>query len=376
MRSFTVAFAMMLALATPGAAALAADAAPADPVLETAAGLGGIVMFVDSGAPGLVLALVRGEHSLVLGYGETTKGNGHTPDGSSLLRLNSITKVFATDVLDSMVADGTVRLTDPLQRWSGGVAVPTFEGRPITLLNLATHTAALPREMGDLPDGANPRAWPTHADRWAWLPGYHLPWAPGSIASYSNIGFDLLADALETAGGKPYPELLRARVTGPLGMADTTFAPDAAQCARLMTGSGLGGALPCGNTQATGGSGGLYSTADDMVRWLRHTMADPDGTLALSHAAYYPRQALLAAIGFDEAGPMQGIGLGWVTVAAEGIRPTLIAKSGGGAGFMSYVAFVPGRDVGLFVAVNRVDFAMFHTLTSEANALISNLVTR
>ena len=54
----------------------------------------------------------------------------------------------------------------------------------------------------------------------------------------------------------------------------------------------------------------------------------------------------------------------------------LVAKSGGGAGFMSYIAFAPGRDVGLFVAVSRVDFAMFFGMTGAANALIANLVTR
>ena len=33
------------------------------------------------------------------GTGETEKGNKHPPDGTSLLRLNSITKVFAAEVL-------------------------------------------------------------------------------------------------------------------------------------------------------------------------------------------------------------------------------------------------------------------------------------
>jgi hypothetical protein len=98
--------------------------------------------------------------------------------------------------------------------------------------------------------------------------------------------------------------------------------------------------------------------------------------LALSHAIYRQRQSLQAAIGFDEAGPMAGLGLGWMSVAASGIHPMLLAKSGGGVGFMSYIAFVPGRNAGLFVAVNRVDFAMFSGLTQAANALIANLITR
>jgi hypothetical protein len=43
---------------------------------------------------------------------------------------------------------------------------------------------------------------------------------------------------------------------------------------------------------------------------------------------------------------------------------------------MSYIAVAQCRDVGLFVAVNRVDFAMFFALTGAANGLIANLVTR
>lgn len=371
----STAIACILAIATC-VCSLAADAQSADPVLAEASDLAGTVMFIDSGAPGMVLVIVRGDRSVVLGYGETEKGNKHTPDGKSLLRLNSITKVFATDVLASLAADGKLRLTDPLQRYAGDVKVPTSGSHPITLLDLATHSAGLPREMEGAPPDVNSRAWPTHADRWKWLPGYKLLWAPGTIASYSNVGFDLLADAMETAGGQSYSELLRARVTAPLGMVDTSFAPTPEQCSRLMVGTGIGGPAACVDTQATDGSGGLYSTGNDMARWLRHTVEDPDGDLVLSHAVYRPRQSLPAAIGFDEAGPMSGLSLGWVIVASEGIRPMLVAKSGGGVGFMSYVAFAPGRDVGLFVAVNRVDFAMFFGMTAAANALIANLVTR
>jgi D-alanyl-D-alanine-carboxypeptidase/D-alanyl-D-alanine-endopeptidase len=347
-----------------------------DPVLAAATDLPGLIMFLDSGSPGLVLVVVRGDNTLVRGYGETEKGNKHTPDGTSLLRLNSITKVLATEVLVSLAADGKLALTDPLQRFAGDVKVPAFGARPITLLDLATHSAGLPREMGDVPEGMNPRAWPTHDDRWKWLPGYKLPWAPGTVAAYSNISFDLLADAMETAGGQPYPDLLRTRVTAPLGMTDTGFAPTSEQCGRLMIGSGLGGAGTCVDSHATDGSGGLYSTGNDMARWLRHNLDDSNGLLALSHAVYRPRQSIPSAIGFDEAAPMAGLGLGWVTTAAQGIEPMLVQKSGGGLGFMSYIVFAPGRDVGVFVAVNRLDLQMFFGLTAAANKLIATLVTR
>jgi D-alanyl-D-alanine-carboxypeptidase/D-alanyl-D-alanine-endopeptidase len=368
MRAILLAIALSLAAVTTAAAA-------DDPLLVDASDLAGTVAFAESGAPGMVLVVVRGDAALVHGYGETKIGNKHAPDGNSLLRVNSITKVFTTEVLVSLAADRKLALTDALQHFTDKT-VPLFNGHAITLLDLATHSAGLPREMPGAPDGYNPRTWPTQTDRWAWLPGFALPWAPATTASYSNIGFDLLADAIETAGGKSYPELLRTRVTSPLGMTDTGFMPTPEQCARLMIGSGLGGPLPCTDTHATDGSGGLYSTGNDMARWLRHNLADAGGVLALSHAIYRPRQSMPAAIGFDEAGPMAGLGLGWVMLAAQGAQPTLLSKSGGGAGFMSYMAFAPGRNVGVFIAVSRVDFPMFAILTDTANKLIASLATR
>jgi serine-type D-Ala-D-Ala carboxypeptidase/endopeptidase len=56
--------------------------------------------------------------------------------------------------------------------------------------------------------------------------------------------------------------------------------------------------------------------------------------------------------------------------------PLIMQKSGGGGGFMSYIAFVPGRDVGIFVGVNRVDSTMFLSLTMAANELLASLVPR
>jgi D-alanyl-D-alanine-carboxypeptidase/D-alanyl-D-alanine-endopeptidase len=348
----------------------------ADPLLSESVALTGPVLWLVSGAPGMVLVVVRGHDSVIEGYGETEKGNKVEPTAKSLFRLGSISKVFTTEVLASLVVDDTVHLTDPLQQYAGSVTVPTVSGAPpITLLDLATHTAGLPREMGFAPEKP-PFTWPTRDDRWAWLSHEKLGWAPGSVAAYSNIGFDFLADALATAAGQPYAALLSEWVTGPLSMKDTTLDPTPEECQRLMIGSGIGGPGPCVDTEATGGGGGLYSTGADMAIWLRHNLDTTNPVLLLSHAIYRPRQSLAAAIGFDDAGPMAGLGLGWVMLAAHGAQPMLLEKSGGGGGFMTYIAFAPGRDVGAFVVVNRVDFGMFAGLTKGINDLIANLVTR
>jgi D-alanyl-D-alanine-carboxypeptidase/D-alanyl-D-alanine-endopeptidase len=362
-------------LGAPGMAQAQSD------LLEEAVGLAGFAMFIESGAVGMVLAVVQGDDEVVVGYGETAEGNDQMPDGKTLLRLGSNSKAFAGGLLGALAASGEVSLTDPLQRFAPeGITVPHFDGRTITLLDLATHAAALPRELPlDPPPNAPPFAWPTAADRFAWLADYTLPWAPGSVAAYSNVGFDLLSAALATATGKAYPDLLRERITAPLGMPDTVLEPSEEQCARFMTGYGIPGAdaEPCVSTANIAGSGGIYSTADDMVRWLRHNLSRSDPAvwpaLALSHAPYLERGTLDAAIGFDEAGTMDGIALAWLVEQAADHRPMILQKSGGLAGFMTYVVFAPSHGVGVFVAVNKIDFGMFAGLTNGADELIASL---
>jgi serine-type D-Ala-D-Ala carboxypeptidase/endopeptidase len=166
-------------------------------------------MFMESGPTGMVLAVIKGDNDLVVGFGETANGSGKEPDGKTLLRLGSISKAMAGELLGGLAAAGRLSLTEPLQSYApAGVPVPEVGGRPITMLDLATHAAALPRELPS-PAGAAAFAWPTTAHRFDWLADQKLPWAPGRAVAYSNVGFDLLGAALAEATGRPYADLLR-----------------------------------------------------------------------------------------------------------------------------------------------------------------------
>ena len=209
--------AALLAVATAGVTAK--DAQAEDLVLKEATSMMGTVLALSSGAPGLVVAAVRGEESVVLGFGETRPGSKTEPNGRSVLRMGSIAKAMAGQVLASMAADGTVKITDPLAKYAPpGAKVPSFAGRQITLIDLATYTAGLPRELPDAPEpqpGQNPFTRFQTDAYWRWLSGATLPYAPGTGAMYSNLGFGLLGEALAKAGGKPYAALLKERVTDP-----------------------------------------------------------------------------------------------------------------------------------------------------------------
>ena len=165
-------------------------------------------IFYGSGATGMALVVIDGNQRVFRSFGETRPGNNVHPQLDSVIRIASITKLMTSEMLVKLLDQGTVKLNDPLSKYAPpGARVPTYQGTPITLVNLATHTSALPREQ---PGGAAKRpvfVWPTREQRWSYLSTATLKAAPGSQASYSNLAFDLLADALGTASGKPYPQL-------------------------------------------------------------------------------------------------------------------------------------------------------------------------
>lgn len=377
---FAAMVAALLACAT-GSSARADDL-----ILKEVASMTGLVLWLSSGAPGLVLAVVRGDESLVLGFGEARPGIKVEPDGRSILRMGSIAKVMAGQVFASMAADGTVKLSDSLAKYAPvGAKVPAFAGRQITLLDLATYTAGLPRELPDAPEpkpGENPFTRFQADAFWRWLSGATLPYAPGSGAMYSNLGFGLLGEGLAKAAGKPYASLLAERVTTPLGMTDTATKLSEVQKLRAMTGVDLDGKeAPLWETPtAMDASGNVFTTGDDMVRWMRWHLATAGDTAtletrALDHAAYRWHDGLKAAVGVGGKN-MDALGLGWTFFLPRENRPLLLTKSGGIAGFMTYVALAPTRGVGAFIAVNRLNFPMFEGLTAGLHELVADLAPR
>ncbi len=317
-------------------------------------------LFRRSGSTGMVVVVVRGKETWMQSYGQTYPGSHQKPNADSLLRLCSLTKIMTTDLLVKLVAEGRVSLSDPLQKFApGNVTVPDrtvggLTGRPINLRDLATHTAGLPREIAYPEGDAGHFTFPDYNFRWQWLPGYRLRFVPGTAAHYSNIGFDLLADALSVAAGKPYPQLFSERVAKPLGLRDTTLSPTSGECARLLTGFRNEGR--CTDTTAAAGSGGMYSTANDMTRWLKYLLDLPGVPVHQDPAAtatYIPASDLRWTQGLGHAGVPNGIGLGWVHLSQPDDPAAIIEKTGGGAGYATYIALNPGRHIGIFVAATQ-----------------------
>ena len=354
-----------------------------DKLLAETVDFTGTILFLSANVPALVIGVIRDGETVVRGYGEIAKGSGKEPDGDTLMRIGSITKVMTGATLASLVADGTVDFGDPLQdRLGWDVKIPERDGKKIRLIDLATHSSGLPREAEVEPAGeGQPTPMGDKESYIATLKTDPQLFAPGTGILYSNFGFDLLAQALANAAGKPYAELLKERVLDPAGLKDTRFDLTEADWAHAMQGHNFDGApLPFMETAPIiQGAGGLYSTANDMLRWLRwHLGADAKDfeMRLLDHATYLQRDGLDPVVGMDEGSEMDAMGLGWVIQNPEGARPLIMQKTGGLQGQFSYIAFAPSRGIGVFVSINQFSVSGFDAMVKAANGLIAELAPR
>lgn len=374
----------LLAFAVAAFAA-AGPAAPAvaDPLLDETVAFTGTVLFLQSKVPGLVIGAVRNGEMSIHGFGERMDG-GKEPNGDTVLRIGSITKAFTGQVLASLAADGTVSLTQRL----GTLAPDLGTGKDpntakIRLIDIATHSAGLPREVPHEPGPVgDPFSTITRKAFSGWLNENDLLYPPGTGVLYSNFAFDLLSIGLSEAAKTPYPELLEKHVTGPLEMRDTVFKLSDDQRNRLMEGHGFDGKalrdIPTGDVIV--GSGGLYSTPKDLLRWMQwhlDRLSEMDAeTRMLDHAAYLVRDNLNPVSGMDESGRMDAMSLAWVVMMPEGDRPLILQKAGGLQGTFSYIAFAPTRGIAAFVAINQYDFAAAMNMAEVVNEMITSLAPR
>ncbi len=105
-------------------------------------------IYYGSGATGMALVVIDGNQRVFRSFGETRPGNNQHPQLDSVIRIASLSKLMTSEMLVKLLDQGVVKLNDPLSKYAPpGARVPDWQGKPITLVNLATHTSALPREQ-------------------------------------------------------------------------------------------------------------------------------------------------------------------------------------------------------------------------------------
>lgn len=327
----------LLPLCLLGSAALAAPALD-DAVRQRAEELTRAGMHAS-----IVIAVIDGKDSAVYGFGSVHAGKNAKPGADTVYQIGSVTKTMTALLLADAVVEGKVKLDEPVAALLPAYTVPAFDGKQISLLDLATHYSALPRLPDNFApkDPANPYADYTEAKQRQFLAAYRLPHAPGTAFDYSNIGYAVLGTALAAQAGTSYEALLQKRIAAPLGMRSTSNTPSHGMLARLAPGHLLSGeATPAWELNVVAPAGGVYSSARDMVAYLQAYMLRPLRPYAL---AIQPQRALAA----DSA---TKIGLAWLLQQQQGHHYAW--HSGQTGGYASYAAFTTDGKRGVVVLTN------------------------
>ncbi len=296
----------------------------------------------DRAAVGLVVGIYRGGETQVIGYGETKKGDGITPDGNTVYEIGSITKTFTAILLADMVRRGTMKLDAPVQEYlPASVKVALNGGQPITLMHLVTHTSGWPHNPENLfpRDKRNPYADYTVKQLYdfiSWRPA-----GPLGQYRYSNVGMGLLGHVLTLQTGKTYEDLIIERICMPLSMIETRVEPTASMSARIAPGynerlqPSRGYDLP-----TMGGAGGIRSTVNDMLKYMKANLRPDDSPLgqaiALSHEKLHTMK------------DGRAIAMAW-RISRNG---KTLSHTGLTGGYRGWLALVPERDTGVVVLSN------------------------
>jgi CubicO group peptidase (beta-lactamase class C family) len=194
----------------------------------------------------------------------------------SIYRIGSITKVFTATLLMVLRDAGIVQLDDPLVKYLPEFRIPSRFANmsPLTLRQLASHTAGLPVYAPIDYDLRQTAMYPPIEVIIASLVRSEQTFHPLTRIKYSNLGYALLGHALARAVGMRYERAMEHLILEPLGMTSSGFTVPAGNVERGVLGYERDpddGAVRVAPQPHLGGfspSGQLYSSVLDLAQFL------------------------------------------------------------------------------------------------------------
>jgi len=327
--------------------------------------------FRDRCHTGVSIAVVEAGRAHFYDYGSTTHDKAALATPQSIYELASVTKTFTASLAAQAVADGRMSLDGDFRSdLPGDYGNLAWNGRPITLRTLLTHRSGMPR---DIPDTdalfANKDAPDFNTRMIALNEGYgrkqflaalhhtRLRSAPGEKFVYSNAGFEVIGLGLEKIYDRPLDQLLRQYITRPLGMTSTGFVLNSSEQSRLVSGYDRHGRVTPYHPRNAGAAWGLYSSAEDMARYVRWQLSDNHPAVHLSH------QVLAGNANDGEA-------MAWNLGNDRG-QP-LIWHGGGSFGMSSQAVLYPKQHEGFALLANDACTGTESALKAMAEAVHQN----
>jgi CubicO group peptidase (beta-lactamase class C family) len=270
-------------------------------------------------------------------------------------RIASLSKQFTSAAIFRLEGQGKLDIDDPVHKY-----LPEFADSPyrdITIHHLLAHTSGLPRSpesiMGILRWHAMSKA-ATPVDDYVRLAvETPLKFDPGAKHEYSNFGYRVLAALIARVTRRDYADFMEEEIFQPLGMKNTGVARVTRPASEARVAEGLmQWKLPLTsqprfsngerdrNFGAGYGSGGIFTSANDLVRWDRILAGDEFLSESQKARLFQPIHDHYAC--------------GWL-VKKSGLDGRLYQMhSGSNEGFFSQMMRIPEDDLAI-IAVGNVD---------------------
>jgi CubicO group peptidase (beta-lactamase class C family) len=264
---------------------------------------------------------------------------------NTVFKLASVSKQFVAFAICMLVEQGKISLDDDIRKY-----IPEMHdfGYTITIRQLLNHTAGFRDTMGslclagwDLNDVIKYEHLLTLA-----FNQKRLNFEPGSEHLYSNTGYVLLAEIVNRVSGEPFPICGRTNILEPLKMSSSFIRNDYTE---IISGRAYGYTKGRDGKYYTNpdswamiGPSGIYSTIEDMAKWTTNFDQQQVGgqevfNLMFQQGKLNDGKTISYASGLD---------------ITEYRGAKTIGHGGGGAGFTTFVMYLPEYHVSLIVLYN------------------------
>ncbi|MFC9995872.1 serine hydrolase domain-containing protein [Nocardia sp. NPDC127526] len=306
------------------------------------------------GVPGIAAGVWVNGQAVFAAHGVTSIENPVPVNEDTLFALSSISKSYTASVIMKLVDKGRIDLDAPVRTY-----VPELElsderiAAQITVKQLLNHTAGLEwsiiNDTGEGDDGL--------AKFVAELKAIPLIAEPGTRASYSQAGYNLVGRIIENVTGLTYEKAVATMILEPAGLNATFFGRDEIMTRRFALGherdedGNLVVQRVWKGTRANNAGGGIAATAADLLRWGRVHLADgraENGAEIVPAARVRQMQQQTAELRASALG--DGFGLCWFLREIDGVRT--YGHGGSGFGQFAELLIVPDRDVVIVVMSN------------------------
>jgi CubicO group peptidase (beta-lactamase class C family) len=259
-----------------------------------------------------------------------------------LFEIGSISKVFTSSLLAYEVVENGLNPDDSV------LEVLNFDLKDsvdVTYKQLSNHTSGLPRVPGGfiwnvIFHSDNPYQNFTDEKLREYLSeDLEMDADPGTEHSYSNLGAGFLGYVLEQKTEKSYEELLNERIFSPLGMTRTTL--DRSRFEDLLV-AGVhhrGGDAANWDLASLVAAGGIYSTAEDMVKFAKAQLDSTDEIYSYQQQPTYT------------ISDTREMALGWFIIQRDN-GDQIYWHNGGTGGYRSSMTVNPDNGTAVIVLSN------------------------